>query len=141
MTFFCCVQKREKEDNQELPSTVHGVPSIRIRRAKNESSSHRRGLWVLKTWDFSKDSNEEFEKSKVLGLGSVLGTSYDYYYAPRGREFFILRFIFYFLAEKWSDVLVPVGRPSPRQTVLCLGEDKGHPQEEGCLRLGEGMYA
>ena len=31
--------------------------------------------WVLKTWDFIEDSSEEFGKSKVLGLGSVHGTS------------------------------------------------------------------
>ena len=31
--------------------------------------------WVLKTRDFSEDSSEEFGKSRVLGLGSVHGTS------------------------------------------------------------------
>ena len=31
--------------------------------------------WVSKTRDFSKDSSEEFGKSKVSGLGSVHGTS------------------------------------------------------------------
>ena len=31
--------------------------------------------WVPKTRDFAKDSNEEFGKSKVSGLGSVYGTS------------------------------------------------------------------
>ena len=31
--------------------------------------------WVPKTRDFAEDSNEEFEKSKVLGLESVNGTS------------------------------------------------------------------
>ena len=30
---------------------------------------------VPKTWDFVEDSSEEFGKSKVLGLGSVHGTS------------------------------------------------------------------
>ena len=30
---------------------------------------------VPKTWDFVKDSSEEFGKSKVSGLGSVHGTS------------------------------------------------------------------
>ena len=30
---------------------------------------------VSKTWDFVKDSSEEFRKSKVLGLGSVHGIS------------------------------------------------------------------
>ena len=32
-------------------------------------------VWVPKTRDFSKDSSEEFRKSKVSGLGSVHGTS------------------------------------------------------------------
>ena len=32
-------------------------------------------MWVLKTRDFTEDSSEEFEKSKVSGLGSVNGTS------------------------------------------------------------------
>ena len=31
--------------------------------------------WVLKTRDFPEDSNEEFGKSRVSGLGSVHGTS------------------------------------------------------------------
>ena len=31
--------------------------------------------WVPKTRDFAEDSNKEFGKSKVLGLGSVHGTS------------------------------------------------------------------
>ena len=31
--------------------------------------------WVLKTRDFVRDSSDEFEKSKVSGLGSVHGTS------------------------------------------------------------------
>ena len=53
--------------------------------------------WVPKTWDFAKDSNEEFKKSKVSSLGSVLRTFNDYYYTPRGRDssnlglFFIFR--------------------------------------------------
>ena len=31
--------------------------------------------WVPKTRDFTKDLNNEFQKSKVSGLGSVNGTS------------------------------------------------------------------
>ena len=31
--------------------------------------------WVPKSQDFFEDSNEEFRKSNVLGLGSVHGTS------------------------------------------------------------------
>ena len=32
-------------------------------------------VWVPKARDYSKDSSEEFGKSKVLGFGSVDGTS------------------------------------------------------------------
>ena len=32
-------------------------------------------VWVPKTMDFAKDLSEEFENSKVLGLGSVHKTS------------------------------------------------------------------
>ena len=32
-------------------------------------------MWVLETHDFTKDSSEEFGKSKVSGLGSIHGTS------------------------------------------------------------------
>ena len=32
-------------------------------------------VWVPKTWDFAEGSIEEFGKSKVLGVGSVHGTS------------------------------------------------------------------
>ena len=32
-------------------------------------------VWVPKSRDFTEDSSEEFEKSKVSGLGSVHGTS------------------------------------------------------------------
>ena len=31
--------------------------------------------WVSKTRDFADDSSKEFGKSKILGLGSVHGTS------------------------------------------------------------------
>ena len=31
--------------------------------------------WVPKTWDFAEDSNKEFGKSKITGLGSVHETS------------------------------------------------------------------
>ena len=43
-------------------------------------------VWVLKTRDFTKDSSEEFRKSRVSGLGSVHGTSKSNFYALRGRS-------------------------------------------------------
>ena len=51
---------------------------------------------VSKMWDFTEDPNEEFEKSKVSGLGSVHEASKGFFYSPRGREFFLLGFIFHF---------------------------------------------
>ena len=42
--------------------------------------------WVSKTWDFVKDSIEEFGKSKVLSLGSVHKTSQSLFYAQRGKD-------------------------------------------------------
>ena len=39
------------------------------------------------------------------------------------------------------DVRVPIGHPSPRRTVLRLGEDMELPQEERGLRLGEEVFA
>ena len=36
----------EKEERQELPSKIYGVSSVKVRRAKNESSFHQRGLRV-----------------------------------------------------------------------------------------------
>ena len=42
--------------------------------------------WVPKPQDFSKDSSEEFGKSKVSCLGSVHGTSKIFFYTPRGRD-------------------------------------------------------
>ena len=39
-------ERRGKEESQELPSKIYGVPLIKVRRTKNKSSSHRRGLCV-----------------------------------------------------------------------------------------------
>ena len=65
-------EKREKEEGQELPSKIYGVLLIEVRKAKNESSSHRRGLHVgTKNVGFAEDPNEELGKSKVSSLGSV----------------------------------------------------------------------
>ena len=55
--------------------------------------------WVPKTWDFTEDPNEEFRKSKVSGLRSVHEASYGFFYAPKGREFFLVGFIFHFRAR------------------------------------------
>ena len=68
--------EREKINKSKLLSSIYGVLSIGVRRAKNESSFTRRGLLLgTENTIFSEDSNKEFRKSKVLGLGSVHGTS------------------------------------------------------------------
>ena len=43
--------------------------------------------WTPKSGVFVGDSSEEFGKSKVLGLGNVPGTSYIFFYTPRGTDF------------------------------------------------------
>ena len=53
--------------------------------------------------------------------------------------------LFSIFGWKWSNVRVPVGRPSPRRAEHCLGKDTGSPGRslrlgEG-VHLGEGMYA
>ena len=101
---------------------------------------------MLKTLDFIKDPNEDFGKSKVSDLRSVLGTSYDYYYTQEVRNSSYLVY-FPFLSQKWFYVHVLIWSPSPRLAEHCLGEDKRQPQEERSVhlgegvRLGEGMYA
>ena len=42
--------------------------------------------WVPKTRDFTEDSSKEFGESKVSGLGSVQGSSWSFFYTPRGRD-------------------------------------------------------
>ena len=49
--------------------------------------------WVSKIRDFAEDSCEEFGKSKVSGLGSVHGPSYNFFYASRGRGFLLFGLI------------------------------------------------
>ena len=67
-----CMREEKGRKNKELPrllSSIYEVPSVGIRRAKNESSYTRRGYaWVPKTRDFSKDSSEEFLEIKGFGF-------------------------------------------------------------------------
>ena len=63
-----CVREGKGRENKELPrllSSIYEVPSVRICRVKNESSSTRRGYaWVPKTRDFTEDSSEDFLEIK-----------------------------------------------------------------------------
>ena len=70
---------------------------------------------VLKMQDFIEDPNDEFRKSKVSELGSVLWTSYDYYYAPRGRDPSYLGLFSIFGLEMVACLSFMLG-------ILCLGE-------------------
>ena len=74
-------ESKEGEKEREhfnLLSSIPGVPSVGIRRAKSESSSTRRGLHVgTKKEGFHRRSKgEDFWKSKFSGLGGVLETSF-----------------------------------------------------------------
>ena len=47
--FPCLIEgerRKEKEQRQRLPPKIYGVPLVDFRRAKNESSSHQRGVHV-----------------------------------------------------------------------------------------------
>ena len=71
----------EKErEHSNLLSPIPGVPSVRIRRAKSESSSTRRGLRVgtKKEGFHLRSKGGDFGKSKFLGLGDVLETSFGF---------------------------------------------------------------
>ena len=79
-----CWFDRERERGGEkkksnLLSTIHEVLSVGIGRAKNQSSSSRRGLHMsMKNEGFHRRSKErDFEKSKFSGLGDVLETSFS----------------------------------------------------------------
>ena len=71
-SWFCPRVREEREKSQgflprstEFLRSKFGGPRTKVHRI-NEGY-----VWVLKTLDFSKNSNEEFWKSKVSGLGSV----------------------------------------------------------------------
>ena len=89
--FFPAFQEREKKgkevsfQNFSLQSTEVGWSEFIGPRTKVHLLDEGYA-WIPKTWDFTKDSSEKFEKSKVSGFGSVNGTSYSFFYAPRGRD-------------------------------------------------------
>ena len=61
--WFELERERERKKKSKLLSSTYGVSSVGIFRAKNESSSTRRGLRMgTETRDFSEDSSEEFGK-------------------------------------------------------------------------------
>ena len=71
-------EREKKKRSPRLLSTIYGVPSVIIRRAKSLSSFTRRGLRVCtKNAGFHRRSKRgDFKKSKFPGLGGVLETSY-----------------------------------------------------------------
>ena len=70
---------REKGEPR-LPPKIYGVPLVGFRRAKNESSSHRRRVRVG-TWKegfLRRSKMGDFGKLKLSGLGGFLPV----YHAP-----------------------------------------------------------
>ena len=65
---------------------MHEVSFVGIHWAKNGSSFTRRELRVGTEITGFHRKFKEFGKSKVSGLGSVYGTFYIFFYAPRGRD-------------------------------------------------------
>ena len=87
-------RRREKEENQRLPPKIYGVTLVGFHLAKNESSSHRRGVRV-DTWkeEFCRRSKRgDFGKSKLSGLGGFL----PMYHSPdvRNSSYLVLLSIF-----------------------------------------------
>ena len=62
-------EKRERGESR-LPPTIYGVPLIVFRRAKNESSSHRRGVRVsTRKEGFHRSSKRgDFRNSRLSSL-------------------------------------------------------------------------
>ena len=82
------MRKRERKESSSFSlqstkfcSSEFVEPRIEV-HILNESYA-----WIPKSWDFAEDSSKEFGKSKVSSLGSVHGTSYIFFYAPRDRDF------------------------------------------------------
>ena len=79
-SFSFLLFKREKKgkdmsfQNLSLRSTEVGWSEF-IRSRTKVHLLDEGYVWIPKTWDFTKDSSEEFGKSKVSGFGSVNGTS------------------------------------------------------------------
>ena len=68
-----------------LLSSILGVPLVRIRQAKNQSSSTLRELHVGTR---NKGFRQRFERRvREIGGFEVSGTSEGFFYAPRGRNF------------------------------------------------------
>ena len=78
---FCCFVHMRVTEERKVRAKGLFPRSTEFRRSKfdgPEIKVHRINegyAWVLKMRDFSKDPNEEFVKSKVLGLGSVYEAS------------------------------------------------------------------
>ena len=88
-------ERKKKKEKSKLLSLIYGVSSIRIRRAKSESSSTRRGLRVgIKKERFHRRSKGgDFRKSKFSGLGGVFETFFG---STMLQEIEILHTLVYF---------------------------------------------
>ena len=75
-------ERREKEEIQELPSKIYGIVSVELCRAKDESSSDRRGLRV-------GTENAVFLQGSKRGVWKIKG--FRFRKCPRGFLGFLLR--------------------------------------------------
>ena len=71
------MREGEKKEMKKIKNQNFSFRSTEFRRSEFVGSRTKVHLleegymWVPTTWDFSKDSSEEFGKSKVSGLASV----------------------------------------------------------------------
>ena len=84
-TYFLLVKnvrerERKKKKKYKLLSSIYGVLSIGICRAKSESYLLDEGYaWVPKMRDFTEDPKEEISGNQIFsGLGGVLKTSFGF---------------------------------------------------------------
>ena len=73
-------EKREKKERRERssnfsPRSTEIGGSVFFEPRSKDHLLDKFYVWVPKTRDVVEDSSEEFEKSRVYGLGSVHGTS------------------------------------------------------------------
>ena len=74
--FYCCVRMRVREEGKRrtksfLPRSTEFCWSVFVEPRMKVHRIDEGYAWVPKTQDFTEDPNEEFRKSKILGLGSV----------------------------------------------------------------------
>ena len=88
--------KRKRKIKSKLLSSIHGVPSVRIRRDKNESSSTRRGLRVgIENTGFYREFKRGVREIKGLGFRKCPRDFLEFLLHSKRKGFFLLWFIFH----------------------------------------------